>query len=305
MAMAKEFKVVLAGQFGVGKTAFATRVKSAKSNSKVIKALKATEYGVELYTSAGKVLLNLFDTNLHAKGGQPDDSFYRGADAAVVFFDLTSEASYKAMEEWYDALLKSNGRRGSEPLPVIIVGTKADDIKGRELKPEAIEFPKKKEHKYREISSEANYGVKELLLEICKCLLGDSVQLTDNVELESPKNTKVRNHSLHRRLRRPTDHSGNFAHRLMKLSSRNSTRSTRRPRQTDVIYTATFSCTYSASSGNPKGSLPHCNIELRRCDITNLGKTKSRSFVSGLSRSVPPKMGPGQVVSHTFCETST
>lgn len=227
--MAKEFKVILAGQFGVGKTAFATRVKSAKSNSKVIKALKATNYGVDLYTSAGKVLLNLYDTNLHAKGGQPDDGFYRGADAAVVFFDLTNEASYKAMEEWYDTLMKSNGRRGSEPLPVIIVGTKADDIKGRELKPEVIEFPKKKDHKYREISSEANYGVKELLLEICKCLLGESVQLTDTVELENAKIAKVLAHQFSHPLHISTDHRCNFAHRLMKPSLRNSTKHTRRP----------------------------------------------------------------------------
>ncbi|PWZ02288.1 P-loop containing nucleoside triphosphate hydrolase protein [Testicularia cyperi] len=187
MASAKEFKVVLAGQFGVGKTSFATRVKSAKSNKKEIKALRTTEYGVDLQTSAGKVLLNLFDTNLHAKGGLPDDGFFRNADAGIVFFDLTSQQSYDAMEGWYDALVKANGRRGSEPLPIIIVGTKADDFKGRELKPEAIEFPAKKEHKYREISSSANYGIKELLLEVCKGLLGDGVQLTDAVELDAAK----------------------------------------------------------------------------------------------------------------------
>lgn len=155
MASGKEFKVVLAGQFGAGKTSFATRIKSAKSAKKEIKALKTTQYPVTLQTSAGKVTLNLFDTNLHAKGGLPDDGFFRTADASVVFFDLTNEGSYQAMEAWYDAVVKANGRKGSEPLPIIVVGTKADDIKGRELKPEAIEFPRKKEHPYREISAQA------------------------------------------------------------------------------------------------------------------------------------------------------
>ena len=126
MASGKEFKIVLAGQFGVGKTTFATRV---KSNKKDIKALKVSEYAVDLQTSAGRVTLKLFDTNLHAKGGLPDEAFFRSSDAAVVFFDLTKQSSYEAMEEWYDALVKANGRRGSEPLPIIIVGTKADDIK--------------------------------------------------------------------------------------------------------------------------------------------------------------------------------
>ncbi len=188
MAAAKEFKVVLAGQFGSGKTTFATRIKSAKSDKKEIKALKTTQYPVTLQTSAGQVTLNLFDTNLHAKGGLPDDGFFRTADASIVFFDLTNEGSYTAMEDWYDAVIKANGRKGSEPLPVVVVGTKADDIKvrsllflaplfavsprrflltfslyslrflsvqGRDIKPAAIEFPRKKEHTYREISAQA------------------------------------------------------------------------------------------------------------------------------------------------------
>ncbi|SPO25499.1 related to GSP1 - GTP-binding protein of the ras superfamily [Ustilago trichophora] len=191
MATGNEFKVVLAGRFGTGKTSFATRIKAAKADSKEIKALKTTQYPVKLQTSAGQVTLNLFDTNLHAKGGLPDDGFFRTADAAIVFFDLTSEDSYSAMEEWYDAVIKANGRKGSEPLPIVVVGTKADDIKGRELKPEAIEFPRKKEHPYREISAQANYGVKELLLDVCKALLGDSVQLTDEVDLEKAKIDKI------------------------------------------------------------------------------------------------------------------
>lgn len=59
-----------------------------------------------------------------------DDGFFRTADAAIVFLDLTKEDSYTAMEDWYDAVVKANGRRGSEPLPVVVVvvGTKADDI---------------------------------------------------------------------------------------------------------------------------------------------------------------------------------
>lgn len=137
MAAVQEFKVVLAGQFGTGKTTFATRVKSAKADAKEIKALKTTQYPVTLQTSAGSVTLRLFDTNLHAKGGLPDDGFFRTADAAIVFFDLTKEDSYTAMEDWYDAVVKANGRKGSEPLPVVVVGTKADDIKVRFCIPSA------------------------------------------------------------------------------------------------------------------------------------------------------------------------
>lgn len=36
-----------------------------------------------------------------------------------------------------------------------------------------------------------SYGVKELLLEVCKALLGDSVQLTDQLDLEKAKIDKI------------------------------------------------------------------------------------------------------------------
>lgn len=40
------------------------------------------------------------------------------------------------------------------------------------MKPKDIEFPRKKELQYREVSAKANYGVKETYAEICRLLLG-------------------------------------------------------------------------------------------------------------------------------------
>lgn len=62
--------------------------------------------------------MKLYDTTLHAKGGLPEQDFFRTADAAVCFYDITKQASYDALEAWYDAVQKHNARKGSEPLPV-------------------------------------------------------------------------------------------------------------------------------------------------------------------------------------------
>jgi GTPase SAR1 family protein len=80
--------------------------------------------------------------------------------------------SYKGMEKWYEAFMTANGRKGSAPLPVIVAGTKIDDTKGREVQTKDVEWPKKKGLEYREISSKANFGVKELVLDLLKALLG-------------------------------------------------------------------------------------------------------------------------------------
>jgi hypothetical protein len=73
---------------------------------------------VKLYTSAGPVTLKLYDTMLHAKGGLPEQDFFRTADAAVCFYDISKQSSYDDMESWYDAVQTHNSRRGSAPLPV-------------------------------------------------------------------------------------------------------------------------------------------------------------------------------------------
>lgn len=91
--------------------------------------------------------------------------------------------SYKALEEWYDAFQSANGRKGSAPIPIIVVGTKIDDAKGRETEPKDVDFPRKKELKYMEISSKGNWNVKELLVEVLSATVGDGTQLTDNVEI--------------------------------------------------------------------------------------------------------------------------
>ena len=80
--------------------------------------MKVETYPVKLYTSAGPITLTLYDTLLHAKGGLPEQDFFRTADAAVCFYDITKQASYDALESWYDEVQKHNTRRGSAPLPV-------------------------------------------------------------------------------------------------------------------------------------------------------------------------------------------
>lgn len=138
---------------------------------------------MKLYTSAGTVTLQLYDTTLHAKGGLPGPEFFRQADAALCFYDITKQSSYDALEEWFNAVQSNNGRKGSAPLPVVIVGSKVDLLKDRAVKSKDVDFARTKGLPYMEISSKANYRVKDLLLGLCKALLGQGTQLTDGIEL--------------------------------------------------------------------------------------------------------------------------
>lgn len=66
----------------------------------------------------------------------------------------------------------------------MIVGAKVDLLTSRAVKSKDIDFARKQNLPYMEISSKANYHIKELLTGICKQLLGAGTQLTDEIELE-------------------------------------------------------------------------------------------------------------------------
>jgi hypothetical protein len=53
-------------------------------------ALKTEIYPLDLHTSAGEVKLKFYDSQLHAKGGLPATEFFKAADAALLFYDITS-----------------------------------------------------------------------------------------------------------------------------------------------------------------------------------------------------------------------
>jgi hypothetical protein len=55
-------------------------------------AIKAEVYPFKLYTSAGTVEVSLYDTTLHAKGGLPDEGFFRTADACLLMYDTTKQS---------------------------------------------------------------------------------------------------------------------------------------------------------------------------------------------------------------------
>ena len=85
---------------------------------------------------------------------------------------MLTKHSYDALEEWFDALQEANNRRGSAPLPVIVVGSKLDKAKDRAVKPKNLEFQRAKQLPYLEISSKADYKLKELITGIIRALCG-------------------------------------------------------------------------------------------------------------------------------------
>ena len=92
--------------------------------------------------------------------------YYRGAAAAIVVYDITSQDSFEGAKSW----VKELERRGEKNVVIALAGNKAD-IKGRTVElEEAQSYAKEHGLIYMDTSAKSNLNVKEIFTAIAKKL---------------------------------------------------------------------------------------------------------------------------------------
>ena len=83
-------------------------------------------------------------------------------------FDVTARVTYKSVPHWHKDLTRVCG----EGIPIVLCGNKID-CKDRKVKPKDIQFHRKKNLQYYDISAKSNYNFEKPFLYIVR-------KLTDN-----------------------------------------------------------------------------------------------------------------------------
>ena len=91
-----------------------------------------------------------------------------GGQAAIIMFDVTARISYKSVPHWHKDLV-----RVCENIPIVLCGNKVD-CKDRKVKPKDIQFHRKKNLQYYDISAKSNYNFEKPYLYLARKLTGDS-----------------------------------------------------------------------------------------------------------------------------------
>lgn len=104
------------------------------------------------------------------------DGYYIQADCAIIMFDVTSRISYKSVPNWHRDLV-----RVCENIPIVLVGNKVD-VKDRKVKAKQINFHRKKNLAYYDISAKSNYNFDKPFLYLARKL----TRIQDLVFTEAP-----------------------------------------------------------------------------------------------------------------------
>jgi len=165
---APKFKLILVGDGGVGKTTFVKRHRTGEFDKKYVATMGVEVHPLPFFTNLGAVVFSCWDTAGQEKFGGLRDGYYIGGQAAIIMFDVTARITYKNVPHWYKDLI-----RVCENIPIVLCGNKVD-CKDRKVKPKDINFHRRKNLQYYDISAKSNYNFEKPFLYIARKLTGNN-----------------------------------------------------------------------------------------------------------------------------------
>lgn len=171
MAQVPEFKMILVGDGGVGKTTFVKRHLTGEFEKKYVATLGVEVRPLDFHTNVGKIRFNVWDTAGQEKFGGLRDGYYIQGQCAIIMFDVTARITYKNVPNWHRDLV-----RVCDNIPICLVGNKVD-VKDRKVNAKQITFHRKKNLQYYDVSAKSNYNFEKPFLWLARKLAGGNVTL--------------------------------------------------------------------------------------------------------------------------------
>lgn len=117
-----EAKVVILGMQGVGKTSIVHRYTTGSFSYSLASTIGASFCTKKLSVDGCKVRLQIWDTAGQERFRSMAPMYYRGANAAILVYDITNQSSFEDIQNWLHELSANM----SPELVIQIVGSKAD-----------------------------------------------------------------------------------------------------------------------------------------------------------------------------------
>ena len=192
------FKLILIGNSGVGKSSIIQRyMKNTFEES--YKCTIGVDFLMKTLNLNGKtVKLQLWDTAGQEKYKSMVASYYRGANVALVIFDITNHASFDSLPVWIENYYKN----GPEEKNIILIGNKKDMEESRQVtRQEAEIFSETNNMMYFETSAKEGDNIEYIFTYAAEKLLeyygkpdenNIKRQMNDNDKLQSQSFTEIR-----------------------------------------------------------------------------------------------------------------
>lgn len=123
-------KVIILGDSSVGKTSLMNQYVSKKFNNQYKATIGADFLTKEVQVNHNGdqrlVTMQIWDTAGQERFQSLGVAFYRGADACVLVFDLTSKKSFENLNTWREEFLVQSAPPDPDNFPFVVLGNKVD-----------------------------------------------------------------------------------------------------------------------------------------------------------------------------------
>jgi len=164
--MQTEYKIILIGDGGCGKTSYVNCLRKGEFSGKYIATQGVDVSPITFNTNHGTIIFKIWDCAGQEKFGGLKDGYYIGASGVLLMLDLTNKLSLGTMEHWVKDAERVVG-------DVIVCCNKIDAL-NRKITEEMIKEVLPKTVPYFNVSAKINYNVQTPLLELAKKLTGHS-----------------------------------------------------------------------------------------------------------------------------------
>jgi GTP-binding nuclear protein Ran len=176
--MAFNFKIVLVGDGGVGKSSFVKKHRKGEFEKKYLATQGVDVSPLQFNTNYGIVTFKVWDCAGQEKFGGLRDGYYLDADGAIVMFDMSNKITCDNVPKWIEDIHKTD-----EYIPIIVCANKRDLSDKKTSIHSLARYLK--DITYYEISVNNNYNFEKPFLALAR-------QLTNHEDLEfvdMPTNT--------------------------------------------------------------------------------------------------------------------
>jgi small GTP-binding protein len=176
------FKIILIGDCDTGKTSLINRYVKRMFNEKYVCTIGVDFMMKSALIEENLIKLQIWDTAGMERYKHITLSYYRGAHAAIICFDLTNRLSFESLNRW----MKEYSNYHKDSNTFVIVGNKSDLAEREVNKEEILKFVEIHNSIYFETSAKNGNNIDELFNHMAQLLYDKN----KNNIVEIPKRLK-------------------------------------------------------------------------------------------------------------------
>jgi Ras-related protein Rab-2A len=163
------FKIATIGCTHVGKTAIVNRFCDDKYKSVWEATIGVDFSSAFLKVDSKQIKFQIWDTAGQENFAPIIRSYYRGVAGVIMVFDLGDRSSFHKLSFWLNEL--NQNKEENHPMPIILVGHKADKKIRQISEQEALDFADEHKMEYIEASAKLDSNIRPIFTKLAKNIL--------------------------------------------------------------------------------------------------------------------------------------